>query len=940
MCRYLKMFYTNADSLRNKLHELKATAHNEDLDIICITETLPKTNRTLDMGGNLNIDSYTNYDVCSGRGITLFIHERLKSELYQFPSDFEENVWVTIELGQNTKLLVGGIYRSPNSTAINNDKLLKLLKHLEHLRNFNIIIMGDFNYKEVNWKQNTVNAGLQHPASLIFHLINDLFLDQMVLEPTRHRSGQTANTLDWVLTNFPEKVGNLKILAPLGEKGDHNVIMFEYEVPPPNTQSDYTSLCFSQGDYESINKSLDSNKWEDILNSSDLNHSWQLFQETLLTLIKKFVPQKNNRRSNKKQPWVNREVKEALKRKNKAWKIYRQNKSDNTWSAFTQIRNNTNRIIRKRKAEYEQNLAQEIKANPKKFWNYLNLKRKTNRDLPKMLDKDNKEYITDYDIANQFNEYFSEVFTTENLQSKQDLPNRAIDCTLEKISISPEIIAKELKKVNISKSPGPDQLHSRILYETRDHIIKPLTHLFQQSLKEGKLPSIWKKAHIRPIHKKGNKNQFCNYRPVSLTSVCGKLLERIIRDQLVHYLESNKLIHKDQHGFRAGRSCTTQLLEVMETWTELIDKGIPFDCIYLDFAKAFDKVPHRRLINKIEAYGIKGDLLRWISDFLSNRTQLVRINDSTSTPRPVKSGIPQGSVLGPILFIIFINDLPDSIKSSIKIFADDTKIFRAAKTTTDRDNLQIDLNNLFKWTANWQLPFNIDKCKLMHYGSGNQHFSYYLNNRHIDTDSKEKDLGVTFDDSLKFAQHMGQIVAKANSRLGLIRNTFTELPPKTLLPLYKSLVRPLLEYAVAVWKPHLKKDIDSLERVQRRATKLITGLKHLSYPERLKSIRLDSLQFRRRRNDMLQVFRIFRKLDNLDPTDFFAKADNSVTRGHSCKLIKPRANTHGRLQTFSHRVINDWNDLSQSTIDSNSLNTFKTALGKEWANHPDRFLED
>ena len=133
--------------------------------------------------------------------------------------------------------------------------------------------MGDFNYKEVNWKQNTVNAGLQHPTPLTFHLINDLFLEQMVLEPTRHRIGQTANTLDWVLTNFPEKVGNLKILAPLGEKGDHNVIRFVYEVPPLNTQSEYTCLCFSQGDYESINKSLESNKREDIINSSDLNHS-------------------------------------------------------------------------------------------------------------------------------------------------------------------------------------------------------------------------------------------------------------------------------------------------------------------------------------------------------------------------------------------------------------------------------------------------------------------------------------------------------------------------------------------------------------------------------------------------------------------------------------------------------------------------------------------
>lgn len=239
----------------------------------------------------------------------------------------------------------------------------------------------------------------------------------------------------------------------------------------------------------------------------------------------------------------------------------------------------------------------------------------------------------------------------------------------------------------------------------------------------------------------------------------------------------------------------------------------------------------------------------------------------------------------------------------------------------------------------WQLPLNIDKCKMIHYGPGNQQHSYTLNNQEIESVPKEKDLGVTFDSQLKFEEHIGQLAAKANSRLGLIRNTFTELPAKTMLPLYKSLVRPLLEYAVGIWKPYLIKHIDTLERVQRRATKLVKGLKHLTYPERLKALKLDSLKYRRRRNDILQVYRLFNKIDNLDITDFFVLNDNSVTRGHNRKLAKLRANTNCRLHTFTHRVINDWNDLSQATVKCKSLNSFKNALSKEWANHPDRRFE-
>ena len=934
----LKFLYTNADSLHNKLHELSSLASKDNLDVICVTETLPKTKRTLDSVCNLPLNNYTDYNCNTGRGVTIYVNDRIRSELVNFDDNFKDQIWVRLEITPKNTLLIGGIYRSPNSEASNNDHLIDLFDKLTTINNTDILIMGDFNFKEIDWINMTVATRTEHPAYKLFNKINDAFLHQVVTEPTRHRRGQTANLLDWVLTNFPEKILDLQVLAPLGQKGDHNVITFNYDMPRDHQNNTLNSYCYSKGDYVSMNKELEKETWADISNQTQVESSWNNFQAKITKLMNKYIPKQGGIKR-KSQPWMNQEIREALKEKNRAWKKYRQQKSDQLWNAFTLIRNSTNRIIKERKAQYENSLAKEIKLNPKKFWNYINIKRNSNREFPIMQDSEGKSYTTDIDKANQFNKYFGEVFTTESLTMVPSLLPRSDNHEISEIQVNNDVIARALNKIDISKSAGPDLIHSRVIHELRAKVAYPLCQIFQKSLDEGKLPTIWKQAHIKPIHKKGKKSHFSNYRPVSLTSVCGKILERIIRDRIVAHLESHKLINQNQHGFRTGRSCVTQLLEIMEIWTDLLDKGISFDCVYLDFSKAFDKVPHERLLNKIQAYGIRGKLHRWIRDFLNNRQQIVKINNESSTTLHVKSGIPQGSVLGPILFILYINDLPDQINSNLKIFADDTKIFRAVQSLEDKSSLETDLAKLIEWSTKWQLPFNVEKCKVIHYGSLNPNNRYRMGNAELTTDLQEKDLGVVFDNKIKFDLHINQIIAKANSRLGLIRYTFTELPASTLLPLYKSIVRPILEYAVAIWKPHLKKDIDGLEKVQRRATKLVKGIKHLTYPERLKHLKLDSLTFRRRRNDMLQVFRILNKIDNLDKKTFFSPGLSASTRGHSAKLAKPRARTNARLHTFSHRTINDWNNLKQDTVACKTLNSFKNALLAEWKNHPERFFE-
>ena len=368
----------------------------------------------------------------------------------------------------------------------------------------------------------------------------------------------------------------------------------------------------------------------------------------------------------------------------------------------------------------------------------------------------------------------------------------------------------------LQQSPGPDKLHSRILKELYSILDKPLAILFQNTLKKGKLPDEWKHAIVTAIFKKGDKRKPNNYRPVSLTCIICKIIESIIRDKIMEHMENNNLFSNKQFGFLNGRSTVLQLLTVLDKWTKIIDEGVTIDCVYFNFKKAFDKVPHQRLIHKVEQYGIKEDIINWIKSFLDSRTQQVVINGELSEPKNVTSGIPQGSVLGPLLFVIFINDLPDLVKSDMFLFADDTKIFRRISTKQDEVILQEDINEMLKWSDKWQLEFHPGKCVKMSFNNKE------LENRKYNMDAvvlrnvkQEKDIGVIVDEQLKFKDHMYKKIKKVNNMMGLIRRSFIHMDEEMFLKLYKSLVRPHLEYANVIWYPTKIKDITAIENVQR-----------------------------------------------------------------------------------------------------------------------------
>lgn len=404
---------------------------------------------------------------------------------------------------------------------------------------------------------------------------------------------------------------------------------------------------------------------------------------------------------------------------------------------------------------------------------------------------------------------------------------------------------------------------------------------------------------------------------------------------------ANNLFSKSQHGFRSGRSCTTQLLEFLEDVTTALDNGEDVDVIYLDFCKAFDKVPHKRLLKKLWGYGIRGNIYAWILDFLSDRKQYVRISGNSSEPVMVTSGVPQGSVLGPILFLIYINDLPEVIPAITKLFADDAKIYRSISTIQHVDQIQLSIDEAVAWAGSWEMFFNIKKCKHLHIGKRQESAKYKMKcgqeSVNIEEVTSEKDLGVTIDQGLNFSEHISCKVNKANRNLGIIFRTFTFMDKEMFLNLYKSIVRPHLEYAVTVCSPLYKKDMLAIENVQRRATKLVKAISHLTYQERLKSLGLPSLEYRRERADLIEVFKIMNKIDDIEKEKFFTISTYTSTRGHQLKFAKKQHRLKLRSNSFSLRVVDSWNALPESVVMAPSLNCFKSRLNLHWKNHPYKF---
>jgi hypothetical protein len=645
--------------------------------------------------------------------------------------------------------------------------------------------------------------------------------------------------------------------------------------------------------------------------------------------INTFVPTKSINQ-NHDPPWYNKEIK-RLKRKCRS-AYSRRHLSDTHKAEFNSLSKQCCTAKQQAEEFYLSKLLQKGHST-KLFYTHLKKKRRGLHSIPPLRTENGNLLTDDKAKADLLNSCYSSVFnpviggpieTEDAAIGSQQFPT---------LSFTEITIASIISKADPSKAPGPDGIGMKFLKQAPFEFSKYLYVLYSKSLCDGVLPEDWKMATVVPIFKKGEKAKPSNYRPVSLTSCVCKILEHIIGDHLKNYLESNKLLKRCQHGFRTGYSCETQLLGFYHQLVNTIDKGGQVDAVFLDFSKAFDVVSHAKLITKLNGMGISHEIIAWIRSFLSNRKQKVKIENEFSNEISVTSGVPQGSVLGPLLFLIFINDLPESVKTQIRLFADDCIVYNEICNDSDCANLQKDLNAVHSWCIANEMKLNSDKSQLIRFSRKRTPvlFDYRINDAALAEATEAKYLGALLSSNLSWGKHLDQVLAKANRAINFISRNCKGMGWKAKELAYFSLVRPHLEYAAMIWDPSQQCKIAQLERVQRKAARFVLGRygRYDSVTSMIQGLGWNSLELRRKVARLSGLYRVYTSQEGWEefteillPPVYYGRHD------HAFKIREVPCKTDIKLHSFLPKSVRDWNSLPHEVFcpPPSSTNSFKSKL--------------
>ena len=688
---------------------------------------------------------------------------------------------------------------------------------------------------------------------------------------------------------------------------------------------------FNEENLKFINDDLRSADWASVFNTGDLETDWYNFTNIIFTSVNKFADKITPGPSRPRRSYPSA-VNKLLSKKRTLWKAYKTFNTDPLKKKYLECARMCRLAIIKHIADMENNIVSSNKVG--NFYKYANKKLSCRSGIGVIRNSDGCVISDPVDQANCFNDFFASVFVKDN-DVTPHIDSRVPDhVSLNNITFSRTDVFKILKGLNARSAGGPDHIPPILLKNIASSIAQPLATIFELFYQNSFLPHIWKQSYVKPIFKSNDSSSVSNYRPISLTCTCCKVMESVIHDQLMSYLSQHKLISTAQHGFLTKKSTGTNLLSCLHDWQLSLKNKKLIDIVYLDFKKAFDSLVHSKIITKLSAYGIEHELLAWIHAFLTGRSQRVIVENALSKPIDVGSGVVQGSVLGPLIFILFINDIVECLDAdevnhtSCCIFADDLKLYSSYVATDDSSPMSKTIKNIEIWANQWQLSINPDKSLVMHVGSKlPARYNYSVCSVIIKPSVLIRDLGITYDCNLRFTDYIDGIVKKAFMRTNLLFRAFVSGNVHILTRAYLTYIRPIVEYCTYIWSPHQAYLIDKIERIQRYFTRRVLCRTKLSYMERLSLLKLDLLEIRRIKSDLKMCFKIINGLCDIDPLHYFKFAPTlSVTRGHNIRLIKPICNTNCQLYFFTNRVVNYWNSLPADIVNASSFGIFVRKL--------------
>ncbi|PJE77993.1 hypothetical protein CI610_03077 [invertebrate metagenome] len=925
----LSVFHLNIRSVRNKLEYIENIAG--EYDVICLTEThldveVPSSELLLD-GFHHPFRLDRNF---AGGGILVYVNEVLKvSRIVDLERPDTEILWLQIYLPEKS-ILIGTVYRSSFHTNQFWENLQASISDAVEISS-NVILLGDLNVDMLTMSQNHV----------LSDIINSFNFINVINEPTRI-SPTRSSLLDPILVSESISYTYSSVVSTENVVTDHQGCVVYISVPSFQKLTYKRKIwLYKRGDYVLFNRLVEEYDWDTLFATcNSVNSASERFTEIFLDFARRSIPHKEITVRPNDKPWMSSDLRKNMRARDRFRKIAKRTNHPRDIAKFKNQRNKVNNMKKYARQSFYENVGNLIEfyhsSDPKNYWRLVKRlmgNSETSRPIPTLVDPISERLLVDDKAkCNALNDYFCSITSIDDNNNDVPLLEPKTESSFELPVISQNDISDVLMNLKLGKASGSDEISHHMLKYTAKTVCRPLELLFNLSLSTGIYPDTWKFAKVIPLFKKGDRHSPSNYRPISLLSSVGKTFERVIFKYLHNYFLENSLFYQYQSGFMPGHSTVYQLIDLYHNICLDLEEKKHSCLVFCDISKAFDRVWHKGLLVKLKSYGICGNFLSWIENYLTNRRQKVFINNCYSDFGLIHAGVPQGSILGPLFFLIFINDISEILQSTARLFADDTSLKVSSSSCLEIQTvLNRDLDALNRWASTWLVTFNPNKTEVIFISNSDnvdEDLELIFDGHFLNFSSKHRHLGVTLNSDAKWVDHINEIYKSAMGKVNILRKLKYTLKRDALLRIYKTYILPVLEYACEVWDGCTSSDSEKLEKVQREAARIITGLPLFARNESLYSeTGLELLSVRRKRRKLQLVYKMDRHqtpnyITNLLPSTV---GENRQGLRNNEKYRIPNFRLSITNQSFLPSSLTMWNSI-HSDIRSMPFSAFKSAL--------------